>query len=579
MSQSWCDAGPLPELDAGETAGVHAGGVDLVVLNSASGLRVFDGRCPHQGALLAEGEIEDGLIVCRNHRWKFDCSTGERQGGSQCLKRFEHKVEEGRLWIEVDSSAGETPVRPKKLRRPEDLPGPEGSFLMGNARDLHTDRFHRVLEDWASEFGPVYKIRIATRRIVVISDPAMIAQALRHRPDTYSRSRRLAPIFKEVGVDGVFSAEGAAWRPQRKLAVRALANRNLKSFYPVLQTMAERLKGRWARSAEAGAVIDIQSDLMRFTVDVTTMLAFGHDLNTLEKGEDVIQRHLEPIFPILTKRLQSIVPYWRLFRLPRDRQLDQSLEALRKWLSPILSKTRARLAANPELGDKPSNFLESMLSSKNEHGKPFSEAQIFGNSMTMLLAGEDTTANTLAWSVHHLLDDPNSVSELVQELDETLGADAVPASADVADGLQFASAVANETMRVRPVAPTLFADCNGPNVLGDLQLDRRTTIALLLRPPAQDDEIMPEGKKFKPKRWLDPSTEETAQRKQVYMPFGSGPRICPGRSLALLEMNLVLATLYKNFEVERVGSSPSVTEKFSFTMAPVGHRVKLKARR
>jgi cytochrome P450 len=394
----------------------------------------------------------------------------------------------------------------------------------------------------------------------------------------YRRSRKIEPLFKEMGIDGVFSAEGEAWRPQRKLAVRALSHRNLMGFYPVLQTMAKRLLDRWSKAADADAIVDIQSDLMRFTVDVTTMLAFGHDVNTLGKGEDVIQQYLEPIFPVLARRLGAIVPYWRFIRMPRDRDVDRSLAALRRFLSPIISETRARLAANPELGENPSNFLESMISSKNEHGEPFSEEQIFGNAMTMLLAGEDTTANTLAWSVHQLLDDPESVAQLVDELDEKVGTAAIPESTEMADSLRFAGAVANETMRIRPIAPLLFTDCNHPTVLGDVQLDEKTTLALLLRPPAQDETVMTEGSQFRPQRWLDPSTAEAAQHKQVHMPFGSGPRICPGRSLALLEMNLVLATLYKNFVVERVGASSDVDERFSFTMIPVGLRVKLKAR-
>jgi cytochrome P450/nitrite reductase/ring-hydroxylating ferredoxin subunit len=576
----WSDAGPVPRLEVEGLAGVVAGGVELVVLQSPSGLKVFEGRCPHQGALLAEGELEDGLLICRNHRWKFDSETGERQGGSvTCLKHFESKVEDDRLWIQIpDEESDEAPKSPA-LREPSSLPGPKGSILMGNAAQLETDNIHKILEGWAKEYGQVYTMRVATRRVVIVSDPELIATALRNRPDVFRRGRRLARIFGELGIDGVFSAEGEAWRPQRKLAMRALSHRNLKGFYPVLKTTSERLLERWSKLADTGATMDIQAELMRFTVDVTTMLAFGHDVNTLGKDDDVIQQYLEPVFPMLARRLRAIVPYWRFLRLPRDRHVDQSIAALQAWLSPIIAETRERIAGNPDLAENPTNFLESMLTSRDENDEPFSDEKIFGNAMNMLLAGEDTTANTLAWSVHHLLDDPGAVSQLVSELDAELGASATPEDANQAGRLRFAASVANETMRIRPVAPILVVEANKDAVLGDIIIDTKTTVILLMRPPALSEDVMKDGARFVPSRWLDPSTADTAQRKQVFMPFGSGPRICPGRSLAILEMNIVLATLYKNFEVERVGESSEVDERFSFAMAPVGLRVKLKPRR
>ncbi len=578
--RAWSDAGPVPNLEIEELSGVVVDGRELVVLQASSGLKVFEGRCPHQGALLAEGELEEGLLICRNHRWKFDTETGQRKGGAApCLKHFDSKIEDDKLWIHLPAAGvEEEKAKPRVVREPSSLPGPKGSLVLGNAKQLNTDGIHKILEGWAKEYGQVYTMRVATRRVVIVSDPQLIATALRNRPDIFRRGRRLAEIFGELGIDGVFSAEADAWRPQRKLAMRALSHRNLKGFYPVLKTMSERLLERWSKVAIAGATVDIQAEFMRFTVDVTTMLAFGHDVNTLGKDDDIIQQYLEPVFPMLARRLRAIVPYWRFIRLPRDRHVDKSLAALRAWLAPIIAETRARIANQPELAENPNNFLESMLTSKDEHGAPFSDEKVFANAMTMLLAGEDTTANTLAWSIHQLLDEPEAVAQLVAELDASLEDHAIPQAANQAEGLRFAAAVANETMRLRPVAPILVVEANKDTVLGDILIDTKTTVILLMRPPALSEDVMEDGTRFIPSRWLDPRAAERAQRKQVFMPFGSGPRICPGRSLALLEMNIVLATLYKNFEVERVGKSSEVEELFSFAMAPVGLRVKLKKR-
>ncbi len=578
---TWVDAGALPEVIAGEPYSLHADGRDLVAVRNASGLVIFEGRCPHQGALLGEGEISNGRLVCRNHRWKFDCESGERIGGNPaCLQKFEHRVTKGRLEVCLPTASA-TPAPQESediVRRPEDLPGPKGSFLLGNAKQIDPKQFHTALEDWNEEFGSPYTFRVATQRLVAFSDPTIIAKVLRERPETFSRARRVQPIFAELGIEGVFSAEGDAWRPQRKLAIAALAQRNLKNFYGVLAEMAERLRQRWLKVADTGRVLNIQDDLMRFTVDVTTMLTFGHDVNTLEKGNDVIQRHMEKVFPTLSRRLQAPIPYWRVFKLARDRDVDKAIKALKSWLAPIVAETRTRLAEVPGLAENPTNFLESMLSSRDENGEPFTEDLIFGNCLTMLLAGEDTTANTLAWAVHELLDRPEAVSQLTDELDGALGDTHVPESREHAQGLTFASAVANETMRLRPVAPLLLGNSNKKLVLGNVQIDEDIAIALLIRPAALDEDVMKDGKMFRPERWLDEATAKAAQQKLVHIPFGSGPRICPGRSLALLEMNIVLAVLYKNFEVDRVGKSSDVGEEFSFTMLPTNFRVKLRTR-
>src|SRR5215510_3575805 len=98
-----------------------------------------------------------------------------------------------------------------------------------------------------------------------------------------------------MGVAAVFSAEGAAWRSQRRLTMEALSPRHQRGFYPRLRSVAARLLSRWEREALHGEPIDIVDDLKRFTVDITTLLTFGHDVNTLEQGDDVIQRRLEHV--------------------------------------------------------------------------------------------------------------------------------------------------------------------------------------------------------------------------------------------------------------------------------------------
>jgi cytochrome P450/nitrite reductase/ring-hydroxylating ferredoxin subunit len=554
---------------------VSANGVDLVLIRTRDGLRAFQGRCPHQGALLGEGEIDGNELVCRNHRWRFDTNDGHRVGGVECLMGFPVIEQGGDVLVDVPEGVEGT-AQPSRRRTIADLTGPTGWPLVGNLFQLDLPRLHEVLEGWAIEYGPLYRYRMGPQYVVVVTNPDLTDQILRARPETYRRLGNVEPVFREMGVSGVFSAEGAAWRSQRRLAMEALSPRHLRGFYPRLRTVASRLLGRWERQAHLDRPLDIVDDLKRFTVDITTLLTFGYDVNTLEQqGDDVIQRRLEHVFPAFNRRLFALFPTWRLIRSPADHRLDRALTEIRAWLQRLVEDARVRLENEPGRAAQPSDFLEAMLSARDEAGRPFSDDVLYGNLMTMLLAGEDTTAYTLGWAVHELCGSPSSVSALQSELASVMGSSQVPDDFDSAQRLTYAGAVANETMRLRPVAPLLFLQTNVATMVGDLHVPADTPVAVLTRPPAVDAQNFERPTAFLPERWTAPSG---AHEPSAHIPFGSGPRLCPGRTLALLEMKVVLATLYRNFDVEREGSATDVREQFSFTMSPVGLWVRLRRR-
>jgi cytochrome P450/nitrite reductase/ring-hydroxylating ferredoxin subunit len=554
---------------------VSAPGTDLVILRTPSGWRAFEGHCPHQGALLGEGEIEGGELVCRNHRWRFSIETGARNGGPECLASCPVVEREGALYVDI--SALQRPAPGLTARRKlSDLPGPRGLPLLGNAHQLQLSRLHLILERWAAEYGPEYVFRMGPLRVLTLSDQKSCEQVLRARPETFTRHGDIARIFAEVGADGLGSAEGDAWRPQRRLVMGALAQRHLRGFYPQLRLVAKRLERRWARFAEQGATLDVTEELKRFTVDATTLVTFGHDVNTVEQGEDVIQRKLELIFPAFNRRVFSLLPTWRWVRLPRDRRLDRAVTEIRAWLEELVARERARLRAEPKLADKPSNFLQAMLSAHDDEGRPFPEQVIFGNLMTMLLAGEDTTANTLAWTIHELCRAPEYAAEVRREADQIFGRDEVAPDYEAIQQLSWAGAVVNEAMRLHPVGPIMVFDSRVDTTIGDLQVPKGTRVTLLVRPPAVSEKHFENGQCFLPRRWLAPAP--AVHDPAAHFPFGTGPRICPGRSLAILELKLLVSMLYKNFDVDRVGAAGAVQEKFAFTLTPAGLDVRLRPR-
>ena len=281
-----------------------------------------------------------------------------------------------------------------------DLPGPPGLPLIGNAHQIQLAHLHQQLEAWREQYGDAYRIRIWTRRFLVIADPQIAAEALRDRPANFGRTARVSTAASEMGFGGLFASNGEKWRRQRPMVMAAFDPGHIRRYFPALVQVARRLSGRWQRAGEAP--IPLQADLMRYTVDVIAGLALGTDINTLEGEGDVIQQHMDRILPMLFRRTLAPVPYWRWFKLPDDRRLDGHLHAFRTEVQAFIGAARQRMRERPELREAPSNLIEAMIAARDLPGTTLRDEDVAANVATMLLAGEDTTANTLAWMLHLL---------------------------------------------------------------------------------------------------------------------------------------------------------------------------------
>jgi cytochrome P450 len=337
----------------------------------------------------------------------------------------------------------------------------------------------------------------------------------------------------------------------------------------------------------------VQADLMRFAVDCTTSLAFGIDMNTVQGQNLALAAKIEQIFPAFMRRIVSPYPYWRWVQLPRDRRLARALGELRSEIAIWIDNARSRLSSTshdshdrhtspgqcPQVDqpplDGPRNFLEAMLLARDEQDRPYSDEVIMANAIGMLVAGEDTTANSLSWAIHHLCDRPDLMARLQGEAEAVLDGQRVAETPSQIEELHYAGAVASEALRVRPVAAWHSYEANMDTVLGDVLLPRGTPVVIVSRPTLHRACPAESVAAFDPDRWLG---SDASRARQADFAFGDGPRICPGRSLAFLEMRLALSMLARSFDIERVGRSDRVKEVSRFTMVPEGLRVRLRRR-
>ena len=430
-----------------------------------------------------------------------------------------------------------------------DLPGPTGLPIFGNLFSLTPERAYWQLDAWADQFGPKYKIKVPGRTVVVIADVETKRRILKDRPAGFRRLSKFEPIGKEMGVDGVFFVEGDTWLRQRHFVNVGLSKRQIDRYFPILLEGAKRLKKRWEAGANSGNRVDVKQYLLRFTIDVTTQLAFGYNMNPLENETDEIQNHLERVFPMIKRRLFLPVPYWRWFKLPADRKLDRALVEIKKVVKTAIQRGKKRIEENPSLRDQPRNFLEALLTAEGEDGSLFTEHEIFANVFTILLAGEDTASNGMAWMFYHLATRPDIQTALQAEADRVLGDDAGITRPEQIMQMEYAMAVAYESVRLKPLSPGQLLEAVHDTEVGGLEIPKGTNLFVLARHHHIDPQYFPDPHRYQPERWLQGDASRMNRLHPSAMLFGAGPRVCPGRNLAVQEMVVALAMVARNFDL------------------------------
>jgi cytochrome P450 len=456
-----------------------------------------------------------------------------------------------------------------------DLPAPIGLPVLGNAHQVRPSTLHRVAEGWCADYGPIFRFRLGRRSVVCIGDLDTINAILRDRPNGFRRWRELED---GVGFPGVFVAEGEEWRRQRRLVVTALNSNHLHRYFHVVRRSTERLHGQLRELAHFRRSFDIGRELTSYAVDITSALAFGRDLNTLERRNNRLQKHIQRVMAINGRRLSMPLPYWHWFSLPADRAARRSLVAIRHAVERFIEDASARLAERPELHEAPENFLEGMLAAQKADGA-FSDEEIIGNTFTLLLAGEDTTAHTIAWTIWLLTSRPEVLARCAQEADAVFGAQRLAVEFESVERLRYTEAVLRESMRLRPVAPLLFVEPLADTTIAGTSVPAGTRLALLTRHASRRGGGLDRAGEFDPERWLgDGDDGSQAPDQKSFLAFGAGPRFCPGRNLAFLESKCALAMIARNFEFDLDEAGGAVHERLAFTMIPNGLRVRLRER-
>jgi len=467
----------------------------------------------------------------------------------------------------------------KYSRMIADLPGPKGQPILGNMLQLSGQQAHLTFIKWFREFGSVFRINALGRSIVVVSDHVAVNNMLRDRPNGFRRNPSGKVIMNELHISGVLTAESDEWRKQRKLVMGGLGFEVVRNFFPKMAFMTERLLQRWKKAALEGTPIDLHRDLKAMAIDVIVGVAMGHDINALNDKNDQLQRNFDNVLSRMQKRSDTLIPYWRHFKLPADRSAEKSAADIEKAVMTFIENARERMRLQPELRQKPTNMLESMIAASDDPDTDFNDTEVISNAILSVVGGEDSTSNSMAWMVNLLAQNPAAAAALTAEIDKVLGDAPLASEWDLMKQFPYLEAVHSESQRLRAVAPLFGLVSNADCVVADTFIPKDTLVIVSTVGEAQNEAQFPQAELFQPERWIfeqKPHRDEDPAR--MLFPFGGGTRMCPGRFLAMTEIKMVISMLMRNFELELDTSAPPVEQVLNFFMGPSAVPVRLKLR-
>jgi cytochrome P450 len=406
--------------------------------------------------------------------------------------------------------------------------GPKGHWLGGHLPDFRHDRL-TFFTRCAREFGDMVALRLAYRRLFLVSHPSLIEEVLVTQGKHFHKhfALRLNPLL--LG-NGLLTSEGDFWLRQRRLVQPAFLRPRLITYSQLMVDVTCKLLDSW----KPGDARDILVEMMRLTLDIAAGTLFSSEAT--QEAQSVAQA-LQVLQEDFLQRFNSLllVPLW--LPTPGNLKLKRSVERLDQVVYRFIAQRRQ---SKEDKGDLLSILLQARAEDDGTH---MTDRQVRDEAMTLFLAGHETTGLALSWSWYLLATHPQAQAKLVEEVNRVCGK-RMPTMEDVAQ-LKFTEHVVLEAMRLYPPAYVIGREAVVDCQIGPWHVPRGMTLLMSQWVVQRDPRFFPEPETFRPERWSEDSLRQLP--KFAYFPFGGGPRQCIGNTFAMIEMILVLACIAQRF--------------------------------
>ncbi len=401
-------------------------------------------------------------------------------------------------------------------------PGPDGWPLVGNAVDVVRDPFG--FYDALAEYGDVVSYRLGRSRFVTVLHPDLVEQVLLSDFRTFDKW-----INVDVAPEGLLFSDGEQWRRQRTVVQEAFTVERVRGYGDAMAGFAAEMVDGW----DDGERVALNEAFSSLTLRVLAHTLLDIDLAS---GGDRIAAFADAITEQADLRnVSTYLPSW--VPTPANRRYDRARSAFRAHVDDLIAQRQ-----DDERGDLLSLFLHAT----DEEGRGLREEEVRDQMVTFLFAGHETTSLALTYAVLLVAQHPEVRERLDEEYAEVLDGDR-PTVADVED-LTVTERVIREALRLYPPVPVLARQATEDAALGGYRVPEGTRLIVPQFYLHTDERWWADPEVFRPDRWTE--QREAERPDYAYFPFGGGPRHCIGMRFAMLELQLVLATLLQRVDVE-----------------------------
>jgi enediyne biosynthesis protein E7 len=424
-------------------------------------------------------------------------------------------------------------------RFPLKAPDVPGAWLLGNLGPLRRDPLGFMVAA-RQRCGDLLRLRLGPMRMFLVSGPDGFGHVLQSRADRYDRATRSAKLLADVTGESLLNTNGAAWARRRRLVGPSFHPQRLLNFLPAMGATTKRGLELWHRAAEEGATVEADSAMVGLTLSIVAESLFSADLS---QDAGALETALADVLAHTWRRVEDPLDLVHRFPTQSRKRFREGLTAIRARVDSVLESRRGETPQE----HRPSDLLDALKASKDEQGS-LDDSLLRNETLTMLMAGHETTAHALSWTLHLLSTHPEAAAKLREEAQRVLG-DRSPAADDL-PRLIYATAVFRESLRLFPTIWILERRAREDDEIGGFTIPKGSSVLVSPYVVHRHPDFWESPEMFRPERFL----EEVPR--PAYIPFGLGPHTCVGERFALQEALVILPMLLGAFELEAVGPAP-----------------------
>jgi cytochrome P450 len=419
-------------------------------------------------------------------------------------------------------------------------PGPKPAPILGNILDMRQGEVFETLLEFHKTYGDIVRLELPKNKFVYsISNPESIQHVMQMNNQNYTKGERIKIASPLIG-NGLFASEGDFWRRQRRMMQPAFHRKQIDLLSGEMVKTIQAILDKWETNADNGLPLNMQHEMMELTMDVVTRTLFTSSLGPEEVAE--LGEQITFLLDVITDRGQAIFPIAEKMPTARNRRFDDGVATIDKIIYRLIEERRQSQV-------KGSDLLSMLLEARDEDtGEGMDDKQLRDELVTMFLAGHETTAIALSWSIALLSLHPTVRRKLQSEVDRVL-AGRIPDASDYSN-LLYTNAVISEAMRLYPPLPITIRQAREDDLLDGYLIKAGSGVFINIYSAHHNPDVWENPEGFDPERFLPERINEVPRF--AYLPFGGGPRQCIGNNFALMEAVLALSMITQRYELNLV---------------------------